>query len=149
MGDRIFIGIDPGVKTGIAVWNSSNGRFDALKTLTFWEAVEELQQWADLAQEFVPKKIVVEDPNMISTTFTRQGVFGRSHAKISQNVGACKRDAQLIVEKCKSIGFTVVCIAPGANKYINLNAQKFKALTGCDLPSSQHSRDAAAYVWGL
>lgn len=148
-GDRIYMGIDPGVNTGIAVWNSSKGRFDALKTLTFWEAIDELQQWANLAHEFMPKKIIVEDPNMISTTFVRPGVFGRSHAKISQNVGAVKRDAQLIIEKCKALGFEVVCIAPGANKYINLTAKQFQTMTGCNLQSSQHSRDAGAYVWGL
>lgn len=148
-GDRIFIGIDPGVNTGIAIWNSSRGRFDALKTLTFWQAIEELEQWANLAQEFVPKKIIMEDPNMHSPTFKRKGVFGARENKISQNVGSNKRDAQLLLQKCTALGFIVVCIAPGANKYINLTAEKFQSLTGCKLQSSKHSRDAAAYVWGL
>jgi hypothetical protein len=149
MTDKIFIGIDPGVNTGVAVWNSTKGRFEKLLTLSFWEAIKFLEDTANVAQEFMPRKIIMEDPNMKSPTFKRKGVFGARENKISQNVGSNKRDAQLLQEKCKSLGFNVVCIAPGANKYINLNAKQFQLNTRCMLQSSQHSRDAAAYVWGL
>ena len=37
---RLFIGLDPGQQTGLAVWDAEAERFAVLTTTTFWEAVD-------------------------------------------------------------------------------------------------------------
>ena len=55
-----FIGIDPGRKTGFAVWDSESACFEEVMTTTFWEASE-------ILEETVPiYTVVIEDPSLNS-----------------------------------------------------------------------------------
>ena len=45
---HLIIGIDPGTKTGLAVWNCTKNRFDLLKTCTIIEAMEIVSKLSDI-----------------------------------------------------------------------------------------------------
>ena len=47
---RYVIGIDPGVKTGVAVWDRLYRRFELLKTLTIIDAIELLRQYNSIPE---------------------------------------------------------------------------------------------------
>ena len=55
---RLFIGIDPGRETGLAVWDAEAERFDVLMTTTFWKALDIVASYR--ADQVV---VVIEDPS--------------------------------------------------------------------------------------
>lgn len=153
MNEKYYIGLDPGAHTGVAIWSATEQKFIRLATFDFWGFVDfivDLKKKIELTAYFIkPEAIYVEDPNLISTTFVRTSRYSNTHQKISQNVGSNKRDAQLLIELLEKMGFKVIRKKPGSNKYINLDSNQFNRLTGWTSISSQHSRDAGAYVVGL
>ena len=136
----VHVGIDPGVNVGFAI--SHKGKLLQLSTLTFWEAVQELEQLAEGAQLHV----YIENPNANKPTFWKQGAESqKAREKISQNVGANKRDAQLLIEKVELLGVKVLPVPPKTKKF---TADSFRKLSGWESTCSQHARDAAMLVLG-
>ena len=136
----LHVGIDPGVHVGFAT--SQNKKLLQLRTLDFWAAVAELEQLAQL----YALHVYIEDPNANRPTFYKAGADNaKKREKISQNVGANKRDAILLIEKAELLGVKVVAIPPRKSK---LTAVGFQQLTGWQTVCSQHARDAALLVFG-
>lgn len=146
----IYIGIDPGVKTGWAAWTTEGKMLYSLKTLSFWQTISEIYK---IGGEFCNEKeslvFVIEDPTQNKPVFFRPGIDSpQMVSRIAQNVGSNKRDCQLLIEKIEELGFKIIKKRPGARSFTKLNAEQFKSMTRVDIKCSQHARDAAGLVFG-
>lgn len=141
---KVFIGIDPGVSCGFALYKPATG-YLWLETFTFWELIQQLT--SHVFNE--PRPVVyIEDPRGNKPVFFR-GLTIKKNNRVAQNVGSNKRDAALIIEWCRDHGFEVVTVTPNSRSLTKLTAEQFNKMTGYEGRSSQHARDAACIVWGL
>lgn len=136
MSEKIIIGIDPGVNTGVAVF--CNGVLYCLLTL---EPVE----ITDFILDSAANRIVFEDSRLTSPVWGR-GVNTKAAAKIARNVGQVDALCGLIVAACGKAGIVAHGISP-KGKGKKLNAEQFKAATGWTGASNEHTRDAAMCAW--
>jgi hypothetical protein len=146
-----FIGIDAGVHTGFAVWDSGSKAFLFLKTLSFFECLHQLLIFQQKAiNENFNFIVVIENPKANSPTFEH---FHKNAARvrdsISQRIGSNKRDAELIKEFCDIHHMTTIMVKPSKYSLTKLSSSLFKSLTGYSEKSSQHARDAAGLVFGM
>ena len=131
---RYLIGIDPGVNTGISVWDRKRQRVEDLAVMSYWEAIE-------FVERFSPKntELRIEDPDQISHVWdrpmpagagkylpaselmihhVRRGQMGafiatmRKLIKIAQNVGMNKCDGKRLIEYFRLKGYTVKAVNP-------------------------------------
>lgn len=127
----IYIGIDPGTKTGIAVWDSAAKRFHAIFTLTIFDAINYVKEW-----HHSNSTIIMEDARL-------RKWFGNSGREKLQGAGSVKRDCAIWEEVFPNI----VKVAPKNNK-TKLDQAAFERLTGWKGRTSVHGRDAAMLVFG-
>lgn len=135
----IFIGVDTGTHTGVAIWNSDERQFIDIKTLHLHKA---LNLVTTICQVWKRENVIIlfEDAR-------QRKWFGRnSNAKI-QGAGSVKRDAVIWEEFCtdNKIPYRAMPPARGATK---LTEDYFKKLTGWKGRTSEHARDAAMIVFG-
>ena len=133
----ICIGIDPGTHTGVAVWDSKEGKFLSLETLPIHRAMVEVMNLR-IGREIL---VVFED--------ARQRKWygkGNTNAKL-QGAGSVKRDCSIWEEFCKDYGIPFRAIPPvkGATK---VSPEYFKLISHYKGRTSEHSRDAAMLVIG-
>lgn len=135
----IFIGIDTGTHTGVAVWDSEEKQFLDIKTLMLHQA---LQLVITMCQIWKRENVMVlfEDAR-------QRKWFGREADEKRMGAGYVKRDATIWEEFCTDyeIPFRALPPAKGGTK---LNPDYFKALTGWKGRTSEHARDAAMIVFG-
>ena len=126
------IGIDPGVHTGVALYDRGSKKVEEAKTLDFWSAL-------DFVCTFSKNEIavVIEDPNLNRPTFLKHGQEGRE--KISQNVGSNKAEARLLIDGLRKMGYVVRTEKPMSSKW---TAEQVKRHTGYEARCSEHARDA-------
>ena len=156
MGTRFYIGIDPGRKTGFAVWDSSDKKLCVVKTFSFWQVADELEEISSTFLIHAPEPcaldvlptVVIEDPSKNKPTFFRKGMTQREMQKISQNVGANKEHGLLMIDRAESLGFEVIRVRPYSKTQTKLKADTFKKITGYQGRTSEHARDAAMLVFG-
>ena len=144
MKDKIYIGIDPGETTGIAVWNSSKKKFIEFKGLKFWDAIKYVTEHLD----DYDVKLIIENPNMNKAMHLSTIKGSKSEAmtlNIAQKVGMNKRDAKLWIDYCKFMQVSFHTVKPIRRK---LDSDMFNRLTGWKERSNQHSRDAGMLVFG-
>ena len=171
MTKRLKIGIDPGSKTGIAIWNSTDRKFEenGLSTKDFWKAIFFIQGIKrDLNAEIDHITLIIEDPNknapvfMINNeknrilqalemenkreAFTEIDSVLRVFSRRAQNVGQNKQMATFMIEYFRNIGFKVKEVRPTQTK---MKDYAFKAITKYQGRCSQHARDAAMLCIGL
>lgn len=128
-----YVGLDPGQSTGLALLVP--GQALEVHTLEFWEAIAFL---ASAQARHAPLLVVIEDPNLDRSLYARHdGIAGNRRTKIAQNVGANKRDAQLLLAWCARAGIATHAVRPPGK----LTAAVFTAVTGIKR-CSQHARDA-------
>jgi hypothetical protein len=126
----LLIGLDPGIKTGIAFF--SNGDLVGLDTCAPWEVESHLND---------VKRIVFEDSRLQSVVFNR-GATSAATLKIARNVGEIDAWCKLIVALAEKHQIPSLGISP-KHKGAKLDAEQFKMLTGWQGPTNQHERDAA------
>ena len=136
----LFIGIDPGTKTGVAVWESASRSFREVATLPIHRAMERVLA---LSQEG-PGVVVFEDARQ-RTWFPKE----RSQAEYRGHLmgaGAAKRDAQIWEDFLTDKGIPSEARKPqaGATKW---NADYWAKVTGWTGRTSEHARDAALLVF--
>ena len=132
-----YIGIDPGTHTGMAVWDSKEGKFLSLETLPIHRAMVEVMNLR-IGREIL---VVFED--------ARQRKWygkGDTNAKL-QGAGSVKRDCSIWEEFCKDYGIPYWAKPPvkGATK---ITPEYFKLISHYQGRTSEHSRDAAMLVIG-
>ena len=131
----IYIGIDPGVKTGFAAWNSSTRQLLLVETIGIIDAMDSVRYCCP-----TPVTLVVEDAR-------KRKWFGDTGREKLQGAGSVKRDCGIWQEFAESRGIKIDFVSPQA-KGAKLDAAQFKRLTGWDERTSQHARDAAMLVFG-
>jgi hypothetical protein len=142
MNKRLIIGVDPGVKTGIATFY--NGKLLNLQTSYCFN---DFLYFEKLRFSFQEKAtVVIEDSRLQSHIFTAPSVKGAAKLKIARNVGQLDMICAYIFNRASDIGCSVRCVSP-KQKGRKLNADDFNAITGWKGKSNQHERDAAMVAW--
>lgn len=132
----LIIGIDPGVRTGIAIWSRRTKQYTQITTLPHHYATQLVASIKDL-------KIFIrfEDARL-------RKWFGKSGPEVQQGAGSVKRDSQLWQEWCEMNNIPFEAVAPKDNR-TKLDAATFKTWTGWKASTNEHGRDAAMLVYGL
>ena len=138
----LYIGIDTGVNTGVAVWSCRSKRLLEVETMKIHEAMKLVRQYKTSADAGFYKGILVcvEDARL------RKWFGKNSNAKL-QGAGSIKRDAKIWEDYLidMEIDFKLICPSKGMTK---MKAEPFKKLTGWKGKTNSHSRDAALLVFG-
>lgn len=139
----IYIGIDTGVHTGIAVWDSEKGKFVYLDTLKIHEALNIVSSYA---YKDIPLCVRFEDARQrkwIPFAKNVTGELGRA-----QGAGYVKAHCQIWEDFLRDKDIPFEMIAPRRN-VTKLSAEQFGRITGYKGRTSEHARDAAMLVYGL
>lgn len=134
------IGIDTGVNTGFAVWDTTSKAFLEIDTLKIHEAllrVKELSDSNDIEVYFEDarlRKWIPQDPS-----------YSRMKGRL-QGAGSVKRDCSIWEDFLKDLGVTYHAVAP-KNNTTKMNASLFSAITNWKNRTSEHARDAAMLVF--
>lgn len=131
------IGIDPGVKTGYAVWNCKDKKFDFIGSDSILKTFEKLSVYAVFGNNL----FVIENPNL-------RKWFGKTGRERLQGAGSIKRDFSiwmewLAINKCK---FQEI---PPKSVKTKIDSKTFQKITGWSEPTNSHSRDASMMVFNF
>jgi len=143
----IYVGIDTGTHTGMAVWDNRNRCFlsiDEYQIHTAMEKCMELKEKAD--QEGIKLVIRVEDARQ--RTWFGNVVSREEERKKLQGVGMVKRDCNIWEEFLTDKGFEFQMVPPKHNA-TKLDADRFRLITGYQGRTNEHKRDAAMLVFGF
>ena len=131
------IGIDPGVNTGYAIWNTKEKRFESLGSGSILEVMRMLEPYA----VFGKNVFFIENPNL------RKWYGSNSNSKL-QGAGSIKRDYSIWLEWFRYMGAEFVEVAP-KNIKTKINQETFRSLTKWAEKTNSHSRDAGMIVFGI
>lgn len=133
-----WIGIDPGTKTGVAVWDDKSQRLVSLYTLSIHEALFKVYDMAKEDQICV----IFEDARQR----TWYGNDRPSSAKL-QGAGSVKRDCSIWEDFLTDYDISFRAIPPqkGCTKWTE---SYFRMVTKWRGRTSNHARDAAMLVFG-
>lgn len=134
-----YIGIDPGKKTGFAVWDHDAKYLAEVSTMSITQAMEKVRMMADiLGRENI--RTYIEDAR-------KRKWYGRTGRERLKGAGSICRDSTIWDDFCRELGVEYRMIAPRCNT-TKLKAAQFKAITGWQRRTSDHTRDAACLVFG-
>ena len=139
----IYIGIDTGVHTGIAVWNSERKEFAVVDTKKIHEAMNFVYGYVD---SDIPFQVRFEDARQrkwIPMSKNMTAELGRA-----QGAGYVKAHCQIWEDFLTDYQIPFEAIAPRRN-VTKLSAEQFERITGYKGRTSEHARDAAMLVYGL
>lgn len=134
---NVYIGIDPGVTTGIGIWYPADKEFKVVDSDRF-AVVLRLVLAFDKKRDFFVR---IEDARL-------RKWFGNAGAEQLQGAGSIKRDCGLWQEFLELENIPHEFVAPKNNK-TKYTAQAFKRLTGWPERTNEHARDAAMLVFGF
>ena len=139
--DMLYIGLDPGTNTGLAVWDAEAHRFSELVTASIVGAMKIV---CDYAAAW-PVTIVVEDARK-RQWLPREKNLSEYRGKL-MGAGSIKRDCEIWEEFAALYGIPIQFVPPrkGLTKW---DAETFNKITGWKGRTSNHARDAALLVWG-
>lgn len=139
----IYIGIDTGAHTGIAVWNSERKEFAVVDTKKIHEAMNFVYGYVD---SDIPFQVRFEDARQrkwIPMSKNMTAELGRA-----QGAGYVKAHCQIWEDFLTDYRIPFEAIAPRRN-VTKLSAEQFGRITGYKGRTSEHARDAAMLVYGL
>lgn len=143
---RIWIGIDPGEHTGVAVWDADQRAFRLLATLPLHKALHLVKEWRnDITTLTGGMSIVFEDARQ-RTWFPRERNASEYRGRL-MGAGAAKRDARIWEEFLSDEGIPFEAHKPSAGG-TKWSADYFARITGYKSRCSEHARDAALLVFG-
>lgn len=139
----IYIGIDPGVNTGMAVWDTETKSLRFVATLPILEAMSYVKTFREVISPDC--HIIFEDARK-RKYLPREKNLSEYRGRL-MGAGSIKRDCEIWEEFAKRIGVTYTAVPPrkGATKW---GAYYFKKVTGWEGRTSNHARDAALLVFG-
>lgn len=148
----IYIGIDPGKHTGVAVYSSYIKELVYFGTHDFWGAEMEIRE--HIVHENTSNICaVIENPALNKGIYSRysKAIKGAKNPKGVENgirAGVAKnsRDAQLWIEYFKRLGIKVIEFKPNG-KSPKWSEAYCKKITG-ETVKSEHSRDAIKMIFG-
>ena len=136
MSKDLYIGIDPGVKTGFAIWDAYNEVFTEIATVGIIKAMEVVSQ---LHSDGKIIEVRLEDARMVKY---------KTNPAAAQGAGSVKRDCKVWEEFFNHIGVDYVLRRPD-KKISKLDAKAFQMITKHSARTSNHARDAAMLVYKL
>lgn len=148
----IYIGIDPGKHTGVAVYWTSTKKIVYHGTHDFWSAESEISEF--IVNEGISNICaVIENPALNKGIYSRytKAIKGAKNPKGVENgirAGVAKnsRDAQLWIEYFKRLGIKVIEFKPTGDSP-KWSEEYCKQITG-ETVKSEHSRDAIKLIFG-
>lgn len=139
----IYIGIDTGVHTGIAVWDSEKRKFVYLDTLKIHEALHIVSSYAYKDISLCVRFEDARQRKWIPMSKNMTAELGRA-----QGAGYVKAHCQIWEDFLRDMDIPFEMIAPRRN-VTKLSAEQFGRITGYKGRTSEHARDAAMLVYGL
>jgi hypothetical protein len=133
----VIMGIDPGVKTGIALYQG--GKLCELRTIA-------PADYENVLLDIKPVFLVLEDSRLTSKVFTEPTKNAKSRLKIARNIGMVDGFCHLLFDQCQRHDIEAMGVAP-IDKGRKLNAASFCRHTRYTGTSNQHERDAAMVAW--
>lgn len=124
------IGIDPGTKTGMAIYDKKSRSLIDVWITDFWGAYGTI-----LAAKEPIDKVIIEVPRCKKNW---QG------AGAAIDVGGIVREAKLLADGIEKLGIVVVRVHPQGKH----DAAYVKKLTGWPKRTNEHTRDAIMLCWG-
>lgn len=142
----VWIGLDTGEHTGLAVWDGSARTFRVVATLPLWKALEEVKRWqyACLMQG-VPLVVIFEDARK-RKWLPRERNVAEYRGRL-MGAGSVKRDATIWEEALTAWGVPFQAVAPAAGR-TKWNPDYWAKVTGWTGRTSEHARDASLLVFG-
>lgn len=138
----IVVGIDPGLNTGIAVWETSSRSFLDIRTVGIvagMDYLDELRTRQGIAH------VVFEDARK-RTWIPREKDIAQMKGR-AMGAGSVKRDCAIWEEWCIARHIQFVATKPRAGM-TKLTDEQFRRLSGYDRRTNNHGRDAAMLVIG-
>lgn len=134
----LWIGIDPGTKTGLAVWDDRKKKLIEVETFSIHRAMERVKTF-----------IAYNDVCVIFEDARQRTWFGKdknTNAKL-QGAGSIKRDCSIWDDFLTDYNIPFRAIPPqkGGTKW---DERYFRMVTGWKGKTSNHARDAAVLVFG-
>ena len=139
--EKIYIGIDTGVNTGIAVWNKSRKCFLKIETVKIHVAIRYVLAYAN-SDRYELVRVRVEDARKRSMAKNHPQYYAQM-----QGAGSVKRDAVVWEDMLVDLAIPHEMVAPQSNT-TKVTQESFRQMTGLYV-KSDHSRDAAMLVIGL
>lgn len=138
----IAVGIDPGVHTGLAVWDTTDRRFLDIRCSGIVDAMEYLLH---VQRDRGIGLVVFEDARQ-RKWIPREKDLSQFRGR-AMGAGSVKRDCSIWEEWCNAHGIPFQNTPPkqGMTK---LTDTAFRGITGWDLRTNEHGRDAAMLVFG-
>ncbi len=130
---ELLIGIDAGVNTGIAIWDTGESKFISVSSCTILNAIRQVHQLRDRI-----KSVIVED--------ARQVQYNTSKAK-AQGAGSVKRDCKIWEEFLVEAKIPHKFVRP-SKSITKWDKNRFKAVTGWKGITNEHGRDAGMLIFG-
>jgi len=144
---RLVIGIDPGATTGFAVYSRQERKLIRVESTDFWGAIERVK---DYARNEVTVIVEVAHHAPTFRHLKAEGQNVHTLSKIARNIGHVTREAQLLVEGLRRLGYEVAEVKPlGKAKKAEDDRRQFERLTGWTERTSQHGRDAGRLAFGV
>jgi len=140
---RIIAALDPGVKTGLAIWHVNEQCFSRVGTFRSINARVFLR---DRWKEKSLTEIWFEDARL--RTWFPETKNSPEAIKKLQGVGSIKRDCAIWQEFCEYYQIPYRAIKPAAGQ-TKWSVEYFQRVTGWMGRTSPHARDAAALVYGI
>lgn len=136
----IWFGIDPGVNTGLALWQ--DGELKVVETVNIVRAMARVLAAFNTCH---PVTVVFEDARQ-RQWLPRERNASEYRGKL-MGAGSVKRDCEIWEEFCNVYGIKYIALPPrpGMTKW---NAETFHNVTGYKGRTSNHARDAALLVYG-
>jgi hypothetical protein len=131
-----LMGIDPGRKTGVAVF--AGGKLFGLYTT-------DPNGVAAMLDRYNPERVIFEDSRLTRSTWAR-GVSPAAMRKIARNVGQVDAWCSQLVDLCAARGIVAHGISP-KGKGAKLTAEQFAKATGWTSRCNQHERDACMVAY--
>jgi hypothetical protein len=131
-----LMGIDPGRKTGVAVF--AGGKLFGLYTT-------DPNGVAAMLDRYNPERVIFEDSRLTRPTWARS-VSPAAMRKIARNVGQVDAWCSQLVDLCAARGIVAHGISP-KGKGAKLNAEQFAKATGWTSRCNSHERDACMVAW--
>jgi hypothetical protein len=142
----IYIGIDTGVHTGYAVYDSRIQQLTAVGTDKIHNVMQLVSGLKDVAGEKGDNiRVRVEDAR--KRTWYGFHTAKQDRARL-QGAGSVKRDAQIWEDYLTDLCVDFEMVAP-KNNATKLTAESFRQLTGWTGKTNEHGRDAAMLVYGF
>ena len=137
----LVIGIDPGLHTGLAVWDTSSRQFLEIRCSGIVDAMDYLDH---LRSERGIGLVVFEDARQ-RTWIPRERDLAQMKGR-AMGAGSVKRDCSIWEEWCKARQVQYIASRP-KNGMTKLTDAYFRGITGYDRRTNNHGRDAAMLVF--